>query len=336
MQKSIIFVSTMLAIAVPGAWAQTAQAGSSQDNQEIKLQIKQDARQVADKLLQSITADSVATAGGTFVFVGGQLFNRNPVKGQPYSGEAVTETTQTLTDGNRIVNRFSSAIYRDSEGRERREESIGKLGTWNAQGEPAKVVFISDPVAKVGYTLHTEDRTAEKIPAPVAFVTKGTAGAAKTMTNFTVSSNVQMSGHMSDLGNTGAEIVAPVTLERRGITASASSTKIETLDPQIIEGVRAEGTRTTSIIPAGQIGNERDITLVSERWYSPELQVVLMTKQSDPRSGDTVYRLTNVTRNEPLHSMFEVPSDYAVSDAASIREDKVKQEKLQIRKEDQQ
>jgi hypothetical protein len=169
----------------------------------------------------------------------------------------------------------------------------------------------------------------------VAFVTKG-AGATTAVRGFSVSTNIQMSGQTSVQGNNGTEIVPPVTFERRGISTSASSTKTETLDPQIIEGVRAEGTRATSIIPAGQIGNERDITLVSERWYSPDLQVVVMSKQSDPRSGDTVYRLTNVTRNEPLHSMFEVPPDYTVSDAASIREDKLKQEKLQIRKEDQQ
>jgi hypothetical protein len=60
-----------------------------------------------------------------------------------------------------------------------------------------------------------------------------------------------------------------------------------------------------------------------------------MSKQSDPRAGETVYKLTNVNRSEPQHSMFEVPADYTVNDSASLREQKLRQEKLQIRKEEQ-
>jgi len=80
----------------------------------------------------------------------------------------------------------------------------------------------------------------------------------------------------------------------------------------MIEGVSAEGTRTTVTIPAGQIGNEQDIVTVTERWYSPELQVTVMNKRTDPRMGTTTYRLTNIIRSEPSPTMFEVPSDYKV------------------------
>jgi hypothetical protein len=315
MQKTIIFVCA--AIAAPGAWAQPPQAGPVQDSV---------ANKIVDETVQAFTMKTLAAAsGGTFVFVGGQLFNRKPVKGQPYSAEAVTETTQTLADGNRIVNRSSSTIYRDSEGRERREESIGKLGAWSAQGEPAKAVFISDPVGGVSYTLHPAERTAEKMPAPVALTTTG-GGATTTVRAFAVHAN------------NGSELAPPVTIERRGIAENASSVKTEDLGQQTIEGVVAQGTRTTRTIPAGQIGNERDVNIVSERWFSQELGVVVMTKQSDPRSGETVYRLTNVNRNEPLHSMFEVPADYTVNDSAAmdkLKEEKLRQEKLQIRKEEQ-
>jgi hypothetical protein len=83
----------------------------------------------------------------------------------------------------------------------------------------------------------------------------------------------------------------------------------------MIEGVQAEGTRTTLTIPAGAIGNDLPIQVVSERWYSPELQTVVMTKHSDPRMGDTTYRLTNINRNEPAPSLFQAPADYtAVSE----------------------
>ncbi len=88
----------------------------------------------------------------------------------------------------------------------------------------------------------------------------------------------------------------------------------EQLGKQNIEGVEAEGTRTTVTIPAGEIGNERAIEIVSERWYSPELQLVVMTRHSDPRSGETTYKLTNINRAEPAKSLFEVPSDYTIKE----------------------
>jgi hypothetical protein len=88
--------------------------------------------------------------------------------------------------------------------------------------------------------------------------------------------------------------------------------KEESLGKQLIEGIEAEGARTTITIPAGEIGNERPIEIISERWYSPELQTVVMTKHSDPRFGETVYRLTNISRSEPDASLFQVPSDYRI------------------------
>ncbi len=72
----------------------------------------------------------------TFAFVAGELVGGNPVKGAPYSGNAVTDTTQTLADGNRIVNHTTAAVYRDGEGRERREQSIPNIGPFAAQGAP--------------------------------------------------------------------------------------------------------------------------------------------------------------------------------------------------------
>ena len=96
--------------------------------------------------------------------------------------------------------------------------------------------------------------------------------------------------------------------------AREQNAKVESLGKQNIEGVEAEGTRHTVTIPAGEIGNERDIQIVSERWYSPELQTVVMTRHSDPRFGETVYKLTNINRSEPAKSLFEVPSDYTIKE----------------------
>jgi hypothetical protein len=91
-----------------------------------------------------------------------------------------------------------------------------------------------------------------------------------------------------------------------------ASGKTEALGKQAIEGIQAEGVRTTVMIPTGQIGNDRPIEIVSERWESPELQVVVLSKHKDPRLGETTYRLTNISRSEPAKSLFEVPGDYTV------------------------
>ena len=98
----------------------------------------------------------------------------------------------------------------------------------------------------------------------------------------------------------------------------SNDVKKEDLGKQDIEGVVAEGTRTTVTIPAGEIGNERPIEIVSERWYSPELQLVVMTRHSDPRTGETTYKLTNINRTEPAKSLFEVPSDYTIKEGPGI------------------
>ena len=93
----------------------------------------------------------------------------------------------------------------------------------------------------------------------------------------------------------------------------------ESLGKQTIEGVEAEGTRETFTIGAGEIGNEQPIQVVSERWYSPELQTVVMSRHSDPRFGETTFRLTNINRSEPARSLFEVPADYTVKEGPPMQ-----------------
>ena len=108
---------------------------------------------------------------------------------------------------------------------------------------------------------------------------------------------------------------ADVMIERMPLSHSwteSGEAKTEQLGKRNIEGVVAEGTRSTVVIPAGQIGNERPIEIVNERWYSPELQTVVMSRHADPRNGETVYKLNGLRRGEPAKSLFEVPPDYTV------------------------
>jgi hypothetical protein len=83
--------------------------------------------------------------------------------------------------------------------------------------------------------------------------------------------------------------------------------------------VSAQGTRYTRIIPAGQIGNEKPITIVSEHWYSNDLQMTVMSKRSDPQFGETTYTLTNIQRGEPAASLFAVPAGYTVQEGHTGR-----------------
>ena len=78
------------------------------------------------------------------------------------------------------------------------------------------------------------------------------------------------------------------------------------------DGIKAEGRQTTHTIPAGAIGNEKPIVVATERWFSPELNVVVLAKTSDPRAGETVYRLANVKRADPSAELFRLPDGYRV------------------------
>src|SRR5262245_30083331 len=73
--------------------------------------------------------------------------------GAPSAAEAVTESTQQLADGNRIVKKTVTRIYRDSEGRTRREQLA-------ANGVDVQTVNISDPVAESSYVLVPETHVA--------------------------------------------------------------------------------------------------------------------------------------------------------------------------------
>ena len=274
-----------------------------------------------------------------FVFVASESFGGKVVKGAPYSAEAVTETIQTLADGNRIVNRITSQVYRDSEGRTRREQTLKGLGILGAGEEPLQTIFINDPVAGVTYALDSRSHTAHK-SVPFRFelggkpgvegqhfdlkVTPGTATVAGTTRSLILTTPMGAGPTTAPLPppdpdhftmRTEAGGVASYTFKRMGPNPNEVK---EQLGKQIIEGVEAEGTRTTVTIPAGEIGNERPIEIVNERWYSPELQLMVMTRQSDPRTGETTYKLTNINRTEPAKSLFEVPSGYTVKEGGQF------------------
>jgi hypothetical protein len=78
-----------------------------------------------------------------------------------------------------------------------------------------------------------------------------------------------------------------------------------------IEGLKVHGERTTWTLEAGKIGNEKPIVSVREVWRSPELMLTVSSRDSDPRSGEVVYRLEQIQRGEPDPALMRVPADYA-------------------------
>jgi hypothetical protein len=121
-------------------------------------------------------------------------------------------------------------------------------------------------------------------------------------------------------------------LLRKEISSPDGRKKVEPLGKKMVEGVEAEGRRSTVTIPSGEIGNTLPIEIVDENWYSPDLQILVMTRHSDPRSGETTYRLTNIKRNEPDRSLFGVPADYTIVDESSFKKRAMKPEPMKMEK----
>lgn len=303
------------------------------------------------------------------------------VKGAPYSGKEVNENSQVLGDGTRIHNESRATVYRDNEGRVRRENG--------------DEVTIWDPVANVTYNLNAKDMTAVKTPMPPAMferrlftsgavaggrgpdtgtvsvkdgvvtytkdgkaqtfpmpasgewvsedgkarikhmtsetavsgVGPGSAGYVVREGQMTITSSSGKAGtmplppdgtaifenrvHVAPPGTIGMAVAGGDVMFMRG---EGDNARNESLGDQVIEGVKSRGTRVTSTIPLGAIGNDRPLNSVTERWYSDELQTDVLRKRSDPRSGEQTFRLIDIDRSEPAAYLFQVPSGYTLTD----------------------
>jgi hypothetical protein len=209
------------------------------------------------------------------------------VTGAPFSATATSETTQTLQDGSVIHRTSQVTMYRDSQGRSRQEATFTGFGPLAASGSPKTMITISDPVAGQHIMLDS----VRKVARTSAFHARG--------------------ANSANAGGSAPAFEARMQAREQKEEA-AGLLKKESLGTQTIDGVIAEGTRITHIIPAGQIGNDKPLQVVSERWYSPDLQIVLKSTRTDPRFGTTTYTVTSIQRTEPAATLFTVPADYTV------------------------
>jgi hypothetical protein len=212
----------------------------------------------------------------------GEMHPGAVVTGAPYTAVAVVESKQILADGNTIDRRAQTNVFRDSQGRTRRETTLPAVGPLAASGQPKTFILIFDPVASTSFVLHPDTKIAEKLPARVG-------------------------GEKNNPGGFQAKFEARMQQE-----IANGTLKKDDLGVQTINGISAQGTRYTHTIPAGQMGNEKAIVVTSERWYSPDLQIVVKTTRNDPRFGETSYVLTSIQRQEPAATLFAVPAGYTV------------------------
>ncbi len=262
------------------------------------------------------------------------------VKGAPYSAVETTESTQVLADGTRIHNERQTKVFRDNEGRVRRETP--------------EQVTIWDPVANVSYFLDPKTQSARKAMMRMVYLntakTTGPGGAPQTfevrvrdgVTTATVNGQPVDPAELKRLQEQKAAGAIGAASGEAGAVAGVAGAmtgppgamihmvpgegvryvamqklpppKTESLGNQMIEGVNCQGTRSVTEIETGAIGNDRPIEITSERWFSPGLQTVVMTRRNDPRTGEEIFRLTNVIRGEQPADLFQVPPTYQLQD----------------------
>jgi hypothetical protein len=268
----------------------------------------------------------------------------SPIKGAPYSATVENAFTQTLADGTRIQRKSSAKTSRDSEGRTRMEQSPGAIALVPVD-MPATVI-IQDPVAKQTIILNEKEKTATLLKMPdldglkmkmgMGMGTGGirmrsaapagvTAGATAVTEDVVIERKLErtVEGGKTGVAFPTSDVLFTAAVPAPGVAMTQHVTvfdgrneksKTEALGKQTISGVACNATRTTHSIPAGQIGNDRPIDIVSETCFSDELKTVVSSRTNDPMHGETTMRLSGVDRSEPAKSLFEIPAGYTIKE----------------------
>jgi hypothetical protein len=218
-------------------------------------------------------------------FMGG--FGGRTVTGSPFSAQIVSTSTQTLQDGSHINRNLNATVARDSQGRTYRQQTMDSIGPVPT-GASKTTVFIHDPVSRTSHVISVDAKTAVSSTMPPARQ-HGPRGA-------------------------GPEPSASTPQAEPRTRPQHKGETVESLGSQMMEGVMADGTRITHTIAAGAIGNEHEIKVVSETWYSKDLQTVVMSRHTDPRMGESTFKLTNIQRTEPDATLFQVPAGFKVTE----------------------
>jgi hypothetical protein len=295
------------------AAALAAYGASAQDPEAVKKAMAED--------LAKIQLDAALTKLQVIGMQGGVM---SMIKGAPYSGEQITENTQILGDGTRIHNENAMKVYRDSEGRVRRETP--------------DMISIFDPVAGIGYTLNPHTFTGSKMqvsvsvkggPASYSYSASASSADGKMAQVYIGTKTATITSDGAGVGagvgkgvstgvGPGGDFFYSTAGPNIAFSKALARGKAESLGSQTMEGVNVQGERRTHTIEAGEIGNDRAIQTIDEHWYSSDLQLDVMTKHSDPRTGEQTMRLVDIQRGDPDASLFQVPASYTISEGKNV------------------
>ena len=283
--KRLLFVFSILAISGTATRAQ-------QQGVAIPVQYSQD----SEAQLKKITADRLQVLAGLNQDTEAVLVSANPVKGAPFTATLVTENSGTLRDGTHIDRTNSVVVARDSEGRTRRE-----TGT---------MIMITDPVAEVSYSLNKKTHTAVKLDMLYSMTVNGETVTVRAMPE-QVRDEVKLKAE-AELKAAEANVAGS---GRGSVVPDMAEPVEEDLGTQMMEGLAVSGKRITRTFPANSsVGNDQAFKIVTEQWYSPDLQMNIMTHLDDPRQiTTTTVHYTNLKRGDPEPSLFQVPADYTIT-----------------------
>jgi len=290
--NSILLALLLFAASTQAASAQTS-SGSSAD--ESRIIVRSDAGVLP---VLPLMFDPVTTA---------DLFNEKVVKNSPLAAEFQSQTVQILSGNtfqnntSQVVNRLTILVYRDKDGRTRREQTIHATGqTLGTSGTAATgpAIEIYDPVAGYGYTLYPATRTAFRYKKP-ADQQKPAAVWDKTPQTIEIIS----SDRNSDTQTTSYKLAPP---------------RIEALGNQTIQGMQAIGKRFISVIPMNAVGNPLETETVHEVWYAPHLKMLIQSSTKNPKMGEHTFQMTRISQAEPAATLFRVPADYKVTEMGAL------------------
>ena len=221
-----------------------------------------------------------SSAGAASPYFGAGPISPVVVTAAPYSADGQSQNVRTLADGTVIKGRLLSwKFYRDAQGRTRVERPAAATISFAQDAPPEVIIEITDPVAQLKYTLDTAHKVAQRQHwiAPAS-------------------------------GSVKAPSPLPIPVRDEKILPP------ESLGTQTIEGLSCEGTRVKFVWPVGSIGNDRELSAVTETWKSPDLQLITLQKYNNPLTGDSTQKLFNIVRADPSPSLFQVPADYTMED----------------------
>lgn len=229
-----------------------------------------------------------------------ELFNEKVVKNSSFSAEFQSETVRILPGNisqnstSQLVSRVTTFLYRDKDGRVRREKKVETAGT--PATNPA--IEIYDPVLGYGYTLYPATRTAYRYKKPA-----DQQRAAAVWDKVPQTIEITSSDRGSDNQTTQYKLDPP---------------RIEALGNRTIQGAQAVGKRFTLKIPMNAVGNPLETETIHELWYAPQLKMLIQSSTRNPHQGEHTFQMTNLSQTEPSASLFRVPSDYKIIEMGAL------------------